>query len=329
MAININRGRIYRLIADILNGRHMSRRDLFDSCIEKSGLGIDQINDQNPKSKVNDLRSNIGSVLGEMEARDLIGVDEGGLYYTVVPKPVVIRIEKCEKELIRGLSEKAMTKSEIRDRLKRVFGTDKTLSMRDDDILMSFMGQTLKKLENIGAIVKSGELYSLSERASARADDINQMLALRSEFIQSIHRRGGEFFENYFMTLVGKYCEKQGKRVLECSVKGGSDDGGIDGIIRTEDTLGFKETVMVQTKNRTEIISETDVRGFWGAVCAAKGSRGIFVTSSDFHPGAREFLDGIDDCVGVNGEKLFKMAIECKYGIICRCGMLAVDTKII
>ena len=307
----------------------MSRKDIISACISRAGLTPEEMADKSTGSLQNILRSRTGTVLSEMEARDLIREDGDGLYYAVVSRPVVIRIEKCERELIRALSEKAMTRSEIRDRLKSVFGTDKTVSTKDDDVLMTFMGQILKKLEKLGVITRRENAYSLSQKATAKADDINSMLALRSEYIAALHRRGGEFFEGYFMELLRRYLEKQGKRVTECYVTGGSADGGIDGIAKTEDSLGFRETVMVQTKNRTEITSETDVRGFYGAVCAAKGSRGMYVNTSDFHPTAKAFLDSLDDCVGISGGRLFKMAIECKYGIICRGGMLAVDTKII
>ena len=171
--------------------------------------------------------------------------------------------------------------------------------------------------------------YSLSERVSAKSGDINALLALKTEFIAKIHSRGGEFFENYFMALLGKYLEKHGKKVTECYVTGGSADGGIDGVAKTVDSLGFRETIMVQTKNRVDLSSETDVRGFYGAVCAKQGSRGIFVNSSDFHETAKEFLDSIDNCVGLNGERIFAMAIECSYGIKKVGGRLTVDERIV
>ena len=86
---------------------------------------------------------------------------------------------------------------------------------------------------------------------------------------------------------------------------------------------------MVQTKNRIDVSSETDVRGFYGAVCARQGSRGIFATSSDFHPAAEEFLEKIDNCVGVDGTKLFDMAMLTQYGIKKSGAEYTVDDKII
>jgi len=85
---------------------------------------------------------------------------------------------------------------------------------------------------------------------------------------------------------------------------------------------------MVQTKNRNDHSTETEVRGFYGAVCAAQGSRGIFATSSDFHPMAKKFLDSIDNCVGVNGERIFAMATDVSYGIKRVDGKLVIDKAI-
>ena len=321
--------KIYREIVDLLEYAHLDRRDIISRIIQRSKLTETERADNSVGSVQNKLRCDIGKILSEMEARGLIATDSDELYYLASRKPIVIRIEQCEKELIRALSEQPMAKKEIRDRLKAVFGTDKTASTKDDDVLYTFMGQTLSKLTSLGVIVLKDGKYHLSEKAAAAADDINAMLVLRSEFISAIHSRGGEFFENYFMTLLSKYAQKHGKKIIECYVTGGSADGGIDGVMKTEDALGFRETTMVQTKNRTDIVSETDVRGFYGAVCAKRGTRGIYACMSDFHNGASAFLSELDDCVGVNGDRVFRMAVECLYGIKRVNGKLTVDNRII
>lgn len=327
---SLTHSRIYRQIVDALEYSKLDRRSLVNVCLQRNGLSEQELADRSVNSKQNKLRSRIGATIAEMEAGDLIGCDSDGMYYLISSRPVVIRIEKCERELLRALSEGSMSKKDLRDRLKAVFGTEKTASKRDDETLMSFMGQIIKKLLKLGVITQSDKGYSLSPKASAKADKINEMMTLKSEFISRIHALGGEFFENYFMTLLSKYEELHGKRVLECYVNGGSADGGIDGVIKTQDSLGFRELIMVQTKNRTDIVSETDVRGFYGAVCAKRGTRGIFASSSDFHYAAADFLDNIDDCVAVNGAMLFRMARECCYGLKKDSkGKYTVDEKVL
>ena len=321
--------KIYKSIVDILEVSPLQRAPLIEKVIATMKLPKKELDDKSAGSKQNMLRSYIGAAINEMHAIKLLSIDENGKYYLTSEKPVIIRIEKCESEILKALTEKNMTKFELRNRLKSVFGTDKTVTTRDDDILSTYTGQIIKNLIGAGVILLDGSEYKLSPRISARANDINAMLSLKSDFIAKIHSKGGEFFENYFMSLLKKYSEKHGKKVLESYVTGGADDGGIDGVMKTEDSLGFREITMVQTKNRVEISNETDVRGFYGAVCAKRGTRGIFATTSDFHPGAKKFLEGLDDCVGINGDKLFSMAIECSFGIKKHDGVLEIDAKIL
>ena len=330
MPRNISHAKIYKAIASILAASPLERDRLIERCADHLGLTREESTDNSAGSTKNVVRSRAGAIINEMHARGLSGLDEFGRYYLVTERPVIIRIDRCEKEILKALGEGEITKTDLRHRLKAVFGTDKTVTTRDDDTLSTYMGQILKRLLADGVIRLDGGTYSLSPKLSARASDINAMLTLKSDFLHRLHSKGGEFFENYFMTLLGKYLEKHGRKVIECYVTGGSSDGGIDGVAITEDSLGFRETTMVQTKNRIDLASETDVRGFWGAVCAKKGTRGIFATTSAFHSGAKAFLDGLDDCIGIGGDKLFSMAVECSYGIKKRADLsLEIDERIV
>ncbi len=323
-----NRGKIYKFIIDILSDSPKYRKALIDLCIKKYALMPLEMCDDSPNSKKNRLRGQVGIVINEMLAEEIISTNSNGQYFLIASKPVAIRIEKCQKEIIKALSEAPMSKTQLYDRLSVIFGTDKTASKKDDGILSNYIGQFTKKMISDGLLTLDKGKYSLAPKIRAKSDDINALLSLKSEFMSMLHSKGGEFFENYFMALLKKYMEKHEKKILECYVTGGSDDGGIDGVIKTEDNLGFKETVMVQTKNRTDPVSETDARGFYGAVHAKRGSRGIFATTSDFHPSAKDFLNSLDDCVGISGDRIFAMAIECGYGIRRSGNELTSDEKI-
>lgn len=117
---------------------------------------------------------------------------------------------------------------------------------------------------------------------------------LRTCFLEAVHTKGGEWFEVYCVDLLRRYYVLTGKVVDEGAVTGGSDDGGIDGVIHTQDDLGYRETVLMQMKNRHAVMTSKDVREFYGAVCAENGSRGIFITLSSFHPDAQKLLDKVD-----------------------------------
>ena len=316
-------------IVDILIKTPMTRKSLIDTYIKTLGLTPEELADRSTRSRANTERSLAGSLINDMTEKGLLTRSPDGIYYAQDQKPILIRNERCANEILKLLKGRSLTKAEIRAELVRIFGTDKTVTERDDNKLFSFMGDALRRMTDAGILVFANGEYSLASKTAARIDDISSMLALKNEFLSKLHRKGGEFFEVYFMSLLERYVSQYGKTVISCSTTGGSADGGIDGIMETVDCLGFKETVMVQTKNRIDPSSETDVRGFWGAVCARGGSRGIFVTSSDFHPAADEFLSSIDNCVGVDGTKIFDMAMMTHYGIKKSGAELSVDDKII
>ena len=321
--------KIYRGIASILERVSCKREDLIKNLIDGFKLSDEELSDRSADGVYSTLRARIGTVLNEMLGDDLISVDRDGYYSLTAPTPVVIRIERCEREIIKALSEGSMSKKMLRERLKSVFGTHKTATYKDDERLYSYTGQVMRRMISAGIITLDGGNYALAPKVSARLEDLNAILSLKAEFLHRLHNKGGEFFEHYFMTLLKKYYEKNKKQVIECFVTGGSADGGIDGIIKTRDELGFIETTMVQTKNRHEFASETDVRGFYGAVYAKRGSRGIYAITSDLHQSAMRFLEGLDNCIGINGERLFALAIECEYGIKRYRGRLTIDSKIL
>ena len=325
----IARKRIYIKIAEILETEPKTHKELISAYMNSLKLPREVMLDRSTSGKANVERSIVGSAISEMRERGFITKDSDGKYRVADQKPVIIRYERCENEILKMLDGRSMSKNAIRKELMQIFGTDKTLTEKDDNKLFAYMGETLKRLVKNGTLTFIDKYYSVAAKAAARIDDISATLLLRSSYLTRVHRKGGEFFEFYFMTLLEKYLTLFGKTVISNTTTGGSVDGGIDGIIETVDCLGFKETIMVQTKNRSDPTNETTVRGFYGAVCARMGSRGIFVTSSDFHPAAKEFIDSIDNCVGVDGEKLFEMARATHYGLKKVGAEYVVDDKIL
>lgn len=317
--------RIYRAVLNSIGKGSISRQELVRAvCADITGIDTESNGEVGADTR---LRARVGTVINEMTDNGVITTVDG-LYRAATPRLVALRAEQLEPRIIELLRDGPMAKKDIRTALVKHFGTDKTPSLKDDNTLYTLNGQVLKRLVRLGVLEICDGKYALSDNSASRVDDISAMLTLKAKFIVRIHSCGGEFFEHYIMTLLEKYLAKFGKTVTSNRVLGGSDDGGIDGIITTVDPLGFKETIMVQAKNRIEQISETTVRGFYGAVCAADGSRGIFATTSSFHASAGAFLDAIDNCVGVDGDKIFMMASECSYGLIKRQGCMEIDERV-
>ena len=320
--------KIYRAILDALEKSPLDRAELIKAAIDAFGLTKNELADKRTNGRLNVLRSMCGTVINEMHSRSIISRDAENLYHKNTDKPVAIRMERCEEEIIRLLGESPKTKNQIRDILVEFFGTDGTATQKDDNQLFTYIGQILKRLVSEKLVSYDGSIYRISPARAVEVQNRQDVLSLKSDFLALIHSKGGEFFEHYFMNLLERYLIRCGKTVVESYVTGGSADGGIDGIAKTVDSLGFKETIMVQTKNRNEITNETDVRSFYGAVCAAQGSRGIYAINSDFHPMAKKLLDSIDNCVGVNGDKIFSMAIDTSYGIKRDGNKLIIDADV-
>lgn len=286
---------------------------IFAYAVDGYKLTAQERRDKTPNGKWNTLRSLTGTVLAVLKKEGAIK-EENGESYLVKEKPVIVREERCEKELLQFLSKASMTKAELFKKLEEKTGAAKTATKTDDAVLRSICGCILKRLQGEGRLTLIKGKYSLAKNDKTvyaeNGEDLQKVL------LKKLYSLGGAFFERFFMNLLDEYYRLIGKTVKSCQVTGGSADGGIDGIIQTVDALGFKETVMVQTKCRAENhVTEKEVREFYGATCAQKGSRGIYATTSTFHRGAKEFLSGIDNCVGVDGEKIFLLAKQCGYGI--------------
>lgn len=320
---------VYTRLIRILEATPTTRRKLIDAYIDTLGLTREERLDKSTAGQMNVHRSVAGQAIDAMLRKGMIEKRDNGVYVAHDQRPVIIRKENCEQLILKMLANGAKRKSELRYELAEALGTQKTVSEKDDSKLYSMMAEVLRQLTDNGVIRLDGDLYSLPDKIIGKLDDINSMLAIKSEFRTRLHKRGGEYFEYYFMTLLEKYMKKHERTVVTSYVTGGSDDGGIDGVIETVDVLGFREITMVQMKNKLENASETDVRGFYGAVCAKQGSRGIFATTAGFHTSAISLLDSINNCVGVDGDKVFAMAYEVGYGVKTVKGELIVDEKII
>ena len=316
--------RIYKTVLEVLDGHSLKHAEL----IEKAVSLLYGIDSNGQVGEFTEIRGLIGAVISEMRYDGVIIYDKG-IYSLGVDGAIPMRMQRCEKEIFALLSKAPCTKAQIRAHLREVFKTATTASDADDRMLYDYMGQILRRLIDMCYVSVDNGIYSLKDEIKASSGDIYEMIELKTTFLARIHRKGGEFFEHYIMTLLKMIEESHGKTVTECRVTGGSADGGVDGIMKTVDHLGFRETILVQAKNRTDLSAETKVRAFLGSVYAEGGAKGIYATTSDFHPGAKILLSGIENCVGINGDDIFNLACEVLYGVKKKSGKLVIDNKIL
>jgi len=291
------------------------RASLMNGAMSYLGLTAKEMADRRGSGKYYTLRSYVGITIDQLEA-------EGSLRrvehcYTLVRDGLVIVEEgKCREAMIKLLGQKSYTKKQLFEELDAYFGTDKTDSKRDNDILHSAAGSVLSKLIQNGTVALANERYSLVRSSEIKTGAMTRD-AFKKSFLERLHRMGGPFFERFLANLFEKYFTMTGRTVLVCEVSGGSSDGGVDVVVDTMDDLGFYEHILVQAKCRARMhVTEKEVREFYGALTALSGSRGIYATTSTFHEGAQKLLDSLDNCVGIDGNKLFELAEKTAYGVI-------------
>ncbi|MBQ7412209.1 MAG: restriction endonuclease [Clostridia bacterium] len=296
---------IKKHIISILDGNTISRTELVNAVISRLGFTKAELRDTCADGACVLARSYVGSVInGAIEYGEII--DNDGLLTLQLKHKLYDRrvIEESVFELLK--TNVAMTKRAIFDFCISRLGADKTFSPKDDDSIRAVAGEILARLERRGAITVTNDKYCLKQETEEKID-------AQASFIDSINSQGGEYFERYGAMLLRKYYEKCGFKVTECAVTGGSDDGGIDIIVRTEDKLGFKELIAVQAKARRNIhVSVKEVRAFIGAMVAQGASRGIYLTTSYFHEEARKLIDQIPNLTKIDGKILYQIAQECK-----------------
>ncbi|WP_121613937.1 restriction endonuclease [Mesobacillus foraminis] len=94
-----------------------------------------------------------------------------------------------------------------------------------------------------------------------------------------------------------------------------TNDGGLDGIIK-EDKLGL-DNIYLQAKKWGNSVGRPDVMSFSGALDAKGARKGIFITTSSFTTGAKEYVERLESkkIILIDGKKLAKLMIENNIGV--------------
>lgn len=292
-----------------------TRTELIEGALDSYGLSKNERENYSPRSKASTIRSYLSTALGDLITKE--DVKRTGEHYMLAKDEIVIvRQDECEEKILKLLGCGSYTKDEIFERLESYFGTDKTLSLKDDYSLRTIAGGVLASLANDGTLEIIGSKYTRTGEKCQISDTPLPENEFKPIFFKQLFMLGGKFFESFVGNLLEKYYTLSNKMVVYCDVTGGSNDGGIDIVLETVDYLGFGEKIVAQTKCRDRAhVTEKEVREFYGAMNAVGATRGIYVTTTYFHDGAEYFLDSVSDLVGIDGHKLFELVKKTGYGI--------------
>jgi len=302
----------------------LRRKQLIERCVALLGYTEDQQRNRRVDSPVTKEKSRLGMLLTALLENGDIEENEVGRLTAKNTVRALAEQDKAAAFVLNLLQDgKEWSKPQIFEAADHAFTGQNVHSV---------VGQAIAKLCREKRIRESRRGYVLSPVSEYPNTELGNILLearnggdLFECFISAIHVKGGEWFELFAVRLLSEYYRQCGKTLEEASVTGGSEDGGLDGILEVTDWLGFRERILMQMKNRYAQITPKDVREFYGAVCAEQGSRGVYVTISTFHPEAWKLIHRVDNLVGLDGKKLFEIAKLCRFGIRDHGSRLALD----
>jgi len=146
-------------------------------------------------------------------------------------------------------------------------------------------------------------------------EDIQQSVI--SEILDTILLKTPKEFESLVVQLLQKM-GYGGELKNSGIVTQFSNDKGIDGIIK-EDILGLGRIHIQAKRYKTDSsISREHIQKFVGALAVAQSNKGVFITTSNFTKGAKEYVDNLNattTIVLIDGEKLSKYIYEFGLGM--------------
>jgi len=136
---------------------------------------------------------------------------------------------------------------------------------------------------------------------------------IAQDLLSNVKSCSPEFFEKLVVDLLLNMGYGGSRRDAGEAI-GRSGDGGIDGIIK-EDKLGL-DTIYIQAKRWENTVNRPEIQKFAGALQGQQAKKGVFITTSNFSDGAREYSQIIDSkVVLIDGERLTQLMIDYDIGV--------------
>jgi len=137
---------------------------------------------------------------------------------------------------------------------------------------------------------------------------------LKSELLELVRKIDPFRFERLVLDLL-LAMGYGGSREEAATVTQKSNDEGIDGLIN-EDRLGL-DRLYVQAKRWKDPVGRPQIQNFVGALAGQHAQKGIFITTSDFSAGAREYVKNLPQqrAILIDGQRLAELMIEHNIGV--------------
>ena len=184
-------------------------------------------------------------------------------------------------------------------------------SARQDEHQPEQSDQTLVAADDLGVHEATPQ-----ERIASAYRELRS--ALIAELLDSISEQDSDFFEKLVLDVL-QAMGYGGSREDAAERLGQSGDEGVDGVIR-EDRLGLDQ-IYVQAKKWSDPVGRPEIQKFFGALHGQRATKGVFITTSSFTRGARDFANDVTPrVILVDGRELAAFMID--YGV----GVTPTDT---
>ncbi|MFT7821494.1 restriction endonuclease [Bacillus siamensis] len=136
---------------------------------------------------------------------------------------------------------------------------------------------------------------------------------IKEELLNQIYKCSPAFFEKLVVELL--VALGYGGSLTDAGTAiGRSGDGGIDGVIK-EDILGL-DMIYLQAKRWKDSVSRPEIQKFAGSLDGKKAKKGVFITTSVFTDGAKEYVKVIDKkIILIDGERLTDLMFNYNVGV--------------
>ena len=149
------------------------------------------------------------------------------------------------------------------------------------------------------------------EQIAAAHQALNSSLV--DEILTSIKGASPTFFEQLVVDLM-LAMGYGGSRKEAGQATQATNDDGIDGIIK-EDRLGL-DTIYLQAKRWQNTVHRPEIDKFIGSLTRHRARKGVFITTSEFSPGALDAVHTLDmKIVLIDGQQLAELMIEHNLGV--------------
>lgn len=297
---------------------------------EKIKLTKKELEDSSPNSILTIAKAHIGREIAKFLKEKYVKFDEDRKI--VLNVPLLGNLE--EKRIIKDLIIKTLTdknnKHLKKEEIFKIIENKSSNKINKDNFLKEMLDEGILIEKDKKIFLPKTDEYPNTEIGNLlKKANNSKSKKIKKYFIEAINLNGGEAFERYCLNLLEKYLKQ--KYTIKTEHTGGSEDDGIDGIIKIKHYFFDNEEVIgIQTKQRkNKTIPVKDVREFLGALIHKKFNRGIFITNSKFHKEASKFIKSEPKIIGINEDKLYEIAKESGYGILVeKNGCLILDKEV-